>query len=120
MTKTILIADDHAVVRKMVCSLFEAEEFKVFDAADGAEAVQKAQEILPDFIVLDLAMPIMNGLEAARALKRLMPNVPLLMFTNNEGTVMEQEGRSAGFTAVFPKSGPPEHLISKAKALLEN
>ena len=57
---------------------------------NGADGVQKAQEIKPSLIILDMSMPVMNGLEAARALKVLMPLVPLLMFTNNAGGILEQ------------------------------
>ena len=54
------------------------------------EGVRKAQAEKPDLIILDLSMPVMNGLEAARELKVLMPRVPLLMFTNNAGTAIEK------------------------------
>ena len=72
---------------------FEAEDWLVVDASDGAEGVQKAQEVRPVIIVLDLSMPVMNGLEAARELKTLMPHVPLLMFTNSSGVIVEKEAR---------------------------
>jgi DNA-binding NarL/FixJ family response regulator len=52
------------------------------EAADGRQAIEKAQGLKPDVVVLDLSMPLMNGLEAARELKRLLPSLPLVMFTN--------------------------------------
>lgn len=65
-------------------------------------------------------MPVMNGLDAARELKVLMPHVPLLMFTNNPGAIVEKEARSAGISAVFSKSDFDglRQLLSRAKALL--
>jgi CheY-like chemotaxis protein len=77
-----MIVDDHAIIRRMVREVFEAENCEVLDAANDAEGVQKAQVVKPGLIILDLSMPVMNGLDAARELKLLMPHVPLLMFTN--------------------------------------
>jgi two-component system chemotaxis response regulator CheY len=115
-----MIVDDHAVIRRMVREVFEAEDLNVFDAANGAEGVQKAQEVKPSLIILDLSMPVMNGLDAARELKVLMPHVPLLMFTNNPGWIVEKEARSAGISAVISKSDSNglKQLLAQAKALL--
>lgn len=117
MAKIVLVVDDHEIVRKMVCSMFIAQGFEVHYAENGARAVEKAQELHPHLVVLDLAMPVMDGLEAARKLKMLMPSLPLLMFTNNVGAILEQEARAAGIAAVISKSGSAE-LLAKAKALL--
>ena len=89
----------------MLREVIEAEDLQVFDAANGgAEGVQKAQKVKPGLIILDLSMPVMNGLDAARELKVLMPHVPVLMFTNNAGGIVEKEARSAGISAVISKS----------------
>jgi CheY-like chemotaxis protein len=66
-----MIVDDHAIMRRMVRALLEAERLVVSDGVDGAEGVQKAQAERPDLIILDLSMPVMNGLDAARELKVL-------------------------------------------------
>lgn len=79
MAKIVLVVDDHDIVRKMVCSMFIAKGFEVYYAENGAQAVEKAQELHPHLVVLDLAMPVMDGLEAARKSKMLMPSLPLLM-----------------------------------------
>jgi CheY-like chemotaxis protein len=115
-----MIVDDHAVIRRMVRVIFEAEDLEVFDAVNGAEGVQKAQEVKPGLIILDLSMPVMNGLDAARELKVLMPHVPLLMFTNNAGGILEKEVRSAGIAAVISKSDVDglKQLLARAKTLL--
>jgi CheY-like chemotaxis protein len=115
-----MIVDDHAIIRRMVREMFDAEDLEVLDAANGAEGVQKAQEVKPGIIVLDLSMPMMNGLDAARALKMLMPHVPLLMFTNNAAGIVEKEARSAGISAVISKSDSDglKQLLARAKALL--
>lgn len=120
MPALVMIVDDHAVIRRMVREAFEAEALEVLDAVNGAEGVQKAQEVKPGLIILDLSMPVMNGLEAARELQVLMPQVPLLMFTNNAAGVVEHEARSAGISAVISKSDSDglQQLLSRAKALL--
>jgi CheY-like chemotaxis protein len=71
----------------------------------------------PGLVILDLSMPVMNGLEAARALQLTMPHVPLLMFTSNNVAVMEKEARSAGIFAVISKSDAdaPQQLLAHAK-----
>lgn len=79
MRKTVLIVDDNTFVRHALYELFQREEdFEVCGVAEnGREAIEQAGHLHPDLIVMDLAMPVMNGLEAARVLKRMMPSVPL-------------------------------------------
>jgi TetR/AcrR family transcriptional regulator, tetracycline repressor protein len=120
MGKRVLVADDHKMVREMVGSSFKAQGFDVCQAVNGQDALQKAQEEHPDLIVLDLAMPVMNGLEAARALHLMMPRVPLVMFTNTVGSYVEQEARSTGISKVISKSEfeSVDRLIATANRLL--
>lgn len=83
MTKTILIADDAPHIRRQLCCLFKLEEgYEVCaEASNGQEAIALAVEHHPQLIILDLSMPVMGGLDAARELKRLMPEVPIILFT---------------------------------------
>jgi CheY-like chemotaxis protein len=118
MGRLVLIADDHAVIRDLLSSMLVAHGFDVCQASDGAQAVRIAREKDPDLVVLDLAMPVMNGLEAARLLKVKMPRVPLIMFTNTIGSGVEREAQSAGICAVFSKSASPTLLIDAVRALL--
>lgn len=118
MGRLILVADDHELVRDLLSSMLVAHGFDVCQASDGGEAVRIAREKNPDLVILDLAMPTMNGLEAARILKVKMPHVPLLMFTNTIGTGVEREAQSAGISAVFSKSGSPALLVDAVSALL--
>jgi YesN/AraC family two-component response regulator len=68
MVNSILIADDNAIVRQRLCGLFSDEaDFEVCgEAENGKEAIEEAQELHPDLILLDLSMPVMNGLDATR------------------------------------------------------
>jgi DNA-binding NarL/FixJ family response regulator len=78
----ILVADDSAAVRRAVRSYLTARNLPVCgEAEDGVDAIERAKELKPDLILLDLAMPRLNGLEAALVLKRQMPNVRTVLFT---------------------------------------
>jgi two-component system response regulator DegU len=85
MVKTVLVADDNPTIRKILCRMFEREEnYDVCaEAADGKQAIELALQYKPDLIILDLSMPVMNGLEAAHELKKLMPKVPIILFTQH-------------------------------------
>jgi DNA-binding NarL/FixJ family response regulator len=81
--RCVLIADDNPLVRTVVRFFVECHKgLEVCgEATDGVDLIEKAKELRPDLIVLDLAMPRMNGLEAATKLKRMMPHVPIILFT---------------------------------------
>ncbi len=83
VVKTILVADDSFAMRLSVRHLLEARypELVVYEAIDGVEAVEKAKKSKPDLIILDLAMPRLNGLEAATVLKSDLPETPVILFT---------------------------------------
>src|ERR1041385_1951793 len=83
MPKRILIADDHESVLRRVRAMLEADPVLQVcgDAVDGREAVEKAAKLTPDLVILDFAMPRLNGLEAASRIRNLLPRVPIVMFT---------------------------------------
>jgi DNA-binding NarL/FixJ family response regulator len=118
--KCILIVDDSALIRRMIRETLEQHGgWEVCgEAADGREAIAKAQQLKPDLVVLDLSMPVMNGLDAARVLKRSLPSLPLVMFTNFASPQLSQEVLSAGVSAVVSKD-KIEGLIHSIQALLE-
>jgi DNA-binding NarL/FixJ family response regulator len=120
MVKSVLIVDDVEIIRRALCELFTSEaDFDVCgEAENGREAIEKAQELRPDLIVLDLSMPVMNGIDAARALKRLMPAVPLIIFSEYSDVFSADEAHSAGIYALVLKSEHLSVLLGKARALL--
>ena len=120
MSHTVLIADDNLFVREALCKFFEQDEFDVCgEAENGKEAVDKAQELHPDLILLDLSMPVMNGLEATRVLKRTMPEVPVIMYSAYPDSSTEKAARSAGVSALVSKSENISVLLGKARSILE-
>ena len=86
MTKRVLIADDNPLVRKMLCRIFELEEDYDICAVgeNGQEAIDLALKHRPDLIILDMSMPVLNGIEAAHELKKIMPKIPIILFTQYE------------------------------------
>ena len=105
MVKSVLIADDNAFVRQRRGELFNREpDFEVCaEAANGNKATEQVRKLNPDLILLDLSMPVMNGLDTARALKRLMPEVPIVMFSMHSDAFTEKEARSAGVATLVSK-----------------
>jgi CheY-like chemotaxis protein len=89
------------------------------EAENGREAVEKAQQLLPELIVTDLSMPMMNGLEETRALKKLMPTVPVVIYTAHSDPMVEKEAAAAGVSAVVSKSEAASVLIATARSLLD-
>jgi CheY-like chemotaxis protein len=85
MPKTVLVADDSEMIRKLLCKLFETEENYDLcaEAKNGEEAISLAVIHKPDLIILDVSMPVMDGLQAARKLKQIMPHVPIMLFTQH-------------------------------------
>jgi DNA-binding NarL/FixJ family response regulator len=100
--------------------LFKQEaDFEVCgEAENGKEAIEKAQELRPDLIVLDLSMPVMNGFDAARVLRRLMPTVPLIIYGAFGDKFAKNPARLVGISEVVSKSEHASVLIHKARGLL--
>jgi len=93
MAKRVLVADDNALIRRMLCELFEHEEdYDICaEAANGQEAIDLALKHRPDLIILDWAMPVVNGLVAARELKNIMPDVPIILFSQHANALIRIE-----------------------------
>lgn len=120
MGKRVLLVDDSPMLRHAVRSLFEAAEFVCYEAEDGAKAVEQAAIVQPDLIVLDLAMPKMNGLQAAPILRHPLPSVPIILLTLYAGTVVEKEATAAGITSIVSKDVAGTSLLARAEALLQS
>jgi two-component system chemotaxis response regulator CheY len=122
IAKSVLIVDDNPFIRQSLCELFKQEtDFEVCgEAENGKEGIEKALELRPDLIVLDLFMPVMNGLDAARVLKRLMPSVPLIMYSAFGDKLAGNQARLIGIAEVVSKSEHASVLIHKARGLLNS
>ena len=117
MKLRILIADDHEVVRRGLSSLLQAQEGweVVAEASDGREAVEKAKELNPDFIILDIGMPNLNGLAATRQLVQHDPNCKVIVLTITDSDHVIREALDAGArgaTTTFVQRGIGDALIA--------
>src|SRR6266852_7426599 len=112
MPETILIVDDHPLTRSALTALLEQNGFSVVgEAADGEAAIQKARELRPDLVLLDLSMPGMNGLEALPRLREAAPTAEVVVLTasgTEENLLGAIRGGAAGYLL---KSEPPERLV---------
>jgi DNA-binding NarL/FixJ family response regulator len=119
--RLVLIVDDNQVVRQALRDLFTREgDFDVCgEAEDGRQGVEKAQMLQPDLIVTDLSMPVMNGIEETRILKKVMPTVPVIIFTAHSDPFLEKEAAAAGVSAVVSKSQAVTVLVAMARSLLD-
>lgn len=120
MTTRILLADDHALVRRGVRLILDAEPDLevVAEAGDGAEAVELAREHRPDLAVLDIAMPRMTGLQAARELRRRVPETRLLMLSMHDNEQFFFESLKAGAGGYVLKSAADEDLVTACRAAM--
>jgi two-component system, NarL family, nitrate/nitrite response regulator NarL len=120
MKKRVLLVDDSAEIRSAIRPQFDSHpSFQVVGEAEhGKEAVEKAPGLRPDLIILDLSMPVMNGLEAAPLLIKALPNVWLILFTSHDAPGLEVLSRAAGIHVVVSKDKGPSFLIERAAALV--
>jgi two-component system, chemotaxis family, chemotaxis protein CheY len=121
MPKRILIADDGAPVREVLRAFFEARtNYEVCgEATDGADAIEKARELKPDLILLDLAMPLMNGAEAASVLHGMMPQVPIVLYSMYDESLGRSLASTLGVSAVISKPDGVGKLVECVRGLLE-
>ena len=119
MLKRLLIVDDDAVIRSALRSFVEADGYHVCgEAADGIEAIKRARELRPDLILLDLAMPRLNGAAVAGILKREMPRVPIILLTMYADRFGEKLASAIGIHVVLSKPEGLNVLGEHLKALL--
>ncbi|HZC24448.1 MAG TPA: response regulator transcription factor [Candidatus Binatia bacterium] len=118
--KKILIVDDCPSLRKTLRKALETDGgWQCFEAVNGKDGVERAGWLSPELVILDLSMAVMNGLQAARELRRLFPALPLVMFTTFETAHLEGEALDAGVTSLFSKSEPIGNLIRTIHSLLD-
>jgi DNA-binding NarL/FixJ family response regulator len=116
----ILIADDHEAVRRGLRSAVVSAGWDLCgEAVHGKEAVEKVEQLNPDLVILDLSMPVMNGLEAAREIRKKAPRVKIVGFTMHESAQVREQTLMIGFHALAAKSAPLGNLLATVKSILE-
>ncbi len=117
----VVVADDHTIVRKGLCAILEGErEIEVVgEAEDGREAIKKVEQLEPDVVLLDITMPILNGLEATRQLSKRYPKLKILILTMHDNEEYVFETLRAGASGYLVKRSAPNELISAIKAVYQ-
>jgi DNA-binding NarL/FixJ family response regulator len=115
----ILLADDHDIIRRGVRPLIESEwGWEICgETGDGLEAVALAEKLKPDVVVLDVAMPGLNGVDVTRRILQVLPETGVLAFTGTESEALVRELFAAGAHGCVLKSEAGEHLIPAIKAI---
>src|ERR1700681_975228 len=121
-TLRLLVADDHEIVRKGLRSLLEAQPgwLVTGEASDGREAVEKARDLKPDVTVLDISMPSLNGLEAARQMIKNDARAKILILTMHESDPLIREVLDAGARGYVLKTDASRDLVTAVNAVRSN
>jgi NarL family two-component system response regulator LiaR len=109
----ILVVDDHIVVRRGLIAMLETEPGMqiIGEAANGVEAVEQARKLVPDVILMDLVMPVMDGIEATRQIKQEMPSVNILVLTSFSTNDKVIPSLNAGAIGYLLKDSTPDDLV---------
>jgi len=112
--------DDNPFIRRMVCEAFVSSGFdSCIHAENGVQALAEAERVKPSAIILDLSMPVMNGLEAAPRLRRILPETPIILYTLYATSKLAEEDVSKmGISLITSKDEPIQSLVSKVESLL--
>ena len=118
----VMVVDDHEVVRRGVCSLIESHPgWDVCgEAVDGHDAVEKAKELSPDVIVIDLTMPRLSGLQAIREVRKVAPRAEVLVLTMHDSEQMAREVLEAGARGYLMKSDAGRELVQAVEAVSQH
>lgn len=112
MFMRILIADDHAIVRRGIKAILESIGYEVSEAADGREAIQRVKECDPEVLILDITMPIMSGLDAARVIRRERPELPIVLLSMHSLESQKLAAQSIGINGFVSKSRAARDLVA--------
>ncbi len=118
----IVVADDQEVVRKrVVATLLSRRNFEVCaEASNGKEAVEKVKEMNPDLVVLDITMPELNGLDAARQIRTFAPNLPILILSVHKSRQVVEEAKKIGVKGYVTKGDAIQKLLLAVDTVLQD
>ena len=113
----VLVVDDHQMLREALVGMLELSGFEVVGAvADGADATSPAAELAPDLVLLDLSMPVLNGLDTTRLLREVTPAAAVVMFSAFDSPELRRQAFAAGAVAFLPKGCGNDRLRATLEA----
>ncbi|MBW2411252.1 MAG: response regulator transcription factor [Deltaproteobacteria bacterium] len=120
-TIKIFLADDHTIVRQGLAKLLEAEpNFKVIgEAEDGREAINRVQQLLPDVVIMDIAMPMLNGIEATRQIKKMLPQIKIIILSMHSHDRYISELISLGASGYLLKDASGGEIVKAVAAAVK-
>ena len=119
-SRRVLVVEDYEPIRRFVCStLSKKPGFEIFEAADGLEAVGKAEELRPDLILLDIGLPSLNGIDAARRILKLCPESKILFVSQESSAQVVQEALGLGAVGYVVKMHAGRELLPAVEAVLQ-
>ncbi len=121
-TKRVLIADDHEAVRRGLRTVLEGNsELKVVgEAVNGEEAVEQVQRLKPDLVIIDLSMPILDGLQAAQEIKKFAPTTPIVAFSMHKIKEFVDMAKRIGLRGFVAKEDDGKALLEAVDAVIHN
>ena len=116
----VLIADDHQMIRKGISSILQSRKDIVIsgEAADGEEAVSETRRLKPDLLILDISLPDSSGLEVAMAIRRIAPEVSILLLSAYGGKQLIEEVKRRGFEGFISKNDAAKTLLGAVDAIV--
>lgn len=121
MAKKVIIADDEPVVREVVKQVLQAEGYEVIEAENGQEAVEQVEKLNPDLVILDVRMPVLDGMQACRLIRQMdepVRNVPIIILTAVDTSLGRRLGAEWGADLYLVKPISPRLLRQKIKELI--
>ena len=116
----VLVVDDYEPFRRFICSTLRRPELQIVgQASDGLEAVQQAEELQPDLILLDIGLPSLNGIEVARQIRKLFPRSIILFVSQESSADVVQEALAMGALGYVVKAHAGSDLLPAVGAVLE-
>jgi DNA-binding NarL/FixJ family response regulator len=117
----ILVVDDHDIVTKGITAILHSRGIHVIDdARNGREAVNKARETNPDLIIMDIAMPVLDGFGAAKQIRGFLPNVPILFMSMYSGHQALEQAKAVGAQGFVAKEEAANTLLKAVDAVSKN
>jgi DNA-binding NarL/FixJ family response regulator len=115
---SVLLVDDHELVRQGIRRVLDGHYFTCGEAVNGEEAIEKSITLKPDVVILDVSMPVVNGLDAARQIRAAVPATKIVLLSMHDSPHLEEEAKASGADAFLSKTSPSSQLLGVIEQLV--